>query len=74
MSAAAERFALLGEGEILKGDPLVKGLSPKPVLCIVRKISKQGAATLDLEFMGVKLGRAGGKVTPAGTITWYEEK
>jgi hypothetical protein len=73
MSAATERFAQLAEGEILDGAPLMKGLVALPVECHVRKISQQGAATLDLTFLGVKLGTAGGKIV-GDKITWFEEK
>jgi hypothetical protein len=61
MTTAAERLSALGQGEILEGEPLMKGLTPVPVQCVVRKVSQQGAVTLDLEFLGVKLGAAGGQ-------------
>jgi hypothetical protein len=73
MSEATARFEKLQEGEVLEGVPLMKGLCSLPVECHVRKLSQQGAATLDLTFMGVKLGTAGGKVTD-DKISWYEVK
>lgn len=74
MPTPAERLQALGEGEVLEGQPLMKGLTALPVECHVRKRSQQGAVTLDLRFMGVRLGTAGGKVGGEGKIIWYEEK
>jgi hypothetical protein len=70
----AEKLQSLGEGEVLDGEPLMKGIAPLPVECHVRKVSQQGAVTFDLLFMGVRLASAGGKAGSDGKIIWYEEK
>ena len=73
MTAASDRLSALEEGEIIEGDKLFGGLIDHPVEVLCTKKSDKGVATLELQFMGIKLAAVGGKVTD-GKIVWVEVK
>jgi hypothetical protein len=71
--SAADRLAALEEGEVVEGPKLMAGLCDNAVEVICTKKSNAGAVTLEVNFLGVVLGRVAGKVND-GKITWVEVK
>jgi hypothetical protein len=72
--SAAERLKAMEKGEIVEGAPLFRGLIDHPVEVLCTNKSEKGALTLDLQFMGIRLGAVGGKVSDEGKIIWAEAK
>lgn len=70
---AGQKLASLGEGGVVKGLPLLKGLTLGTLDAEVTKISPAGVVSLDLKFMGIKLATAAGK-TGGDNIAWWEGK
>lgn len=68
-----EKLAGAQAGDIIKGLPLLKGLSPDPVEIHVKGKNPAGVVLMDVRCMGIKLAGAAGK--PQGNKTiWTEVK